>query len=92
MTNQVPVTFVDNPHAPDVFVDAPSGIAFISGVIRLTFESARMDHGSPQGQISRVVIGRLVLPLSGAEALRDLLTDYIGKLKARGTAPQAPGH
>jgi hypothetical protein len=92
---QVPVGFVDNPQAPDVFADTVTGIAYIAGVVRLTFESARVSHVSSPGPVNRVVIGRLILPLEGARNLKDLLIDYIGKIDAQGGAqgnvPPAPG-
>ena len=90
MTNQVPVTFIDNPHAPEVFAFRASGIALFADNIHLTFEAPRVDHATSPGPINRVVVRRLVLPLSGAEALRDLLIDYIKNTKAGMTAPQAP--
>lgn len=86
-----PVNFVDNPHAPDLFADACTGIFFFNGNIRLTFESARVNHVTSPGPLNRVVIGRLVVPLQAAEGLRDLLTDYLGKLQNQSPSGQAPG-
>jgi hypothetical protein len=95
MTNKdvpPPVTFIDNPQAPDVFADSATGIFFFQGNIRLTFESVRVNHVSSPGPVNRVVIGRLVLPLSGAEALRDMLVDYLQKFKTQPSSPpQAQG-
>lgn len=83
----VPITFIDNPHAPEVFADEATGIASFNGAIRLTFESARVNHETSPGPVNRVVVGRLVMPIGSAERLRDLLTDYLGKLKAPNDAP-----
>jgi hypothetical protein len=66
--------FLDNPHAPDVFADSMSGLFFLNGNIRITFESARASHTSSPGPVNRVVIGRLVMPMKVAEAMaRELL-------------------
>jgi hypothetical protein len=82
----IPLDFVDNPHAPDVFADGPSGIAYFGGVVRLTFESTRVSHITSPGPIHRVVIGRLAMPIGGAKALRDLLTDYLKKIENQAAA------
>jgi hypothetical protein len=58
--------------------------------IHLTFEAPRVNHETSQGPLNRVVVGRLVMPFEGAEGLRDLLADYLPKVKAGQTAAQAP--
>jgi hypothetical protein len=88
---QVPVTFMDSPRAPDIYADAISGVAFFSGNIRLTLEAAHVDHSTSPGPVNRVVIGRLVMPLSAATDLHTLLTDYLGRIKAGEASPPAPG-
>jgi hypothetical protein len=48
-------------------------------------------HGLTVGQMPiREVIGRLVIPLAGAEALRDLLIDYLAKAKRQGASQASP--
>ena len=81
-------TFVDNPHAPDVFADAATGFFVVNGHIKITFESARVDHSSSQGPVSRVVIGRLVMPIPAAEALARGLLDFLTQQR-QGNTPQA---
>ena len=76
-----PFGFLDNPSAPDVFADGAAGIVFFQGNIRLTFESVRVNHVTSPGPATRVVIGRLVLPLAGAEGLKNMLIDYLDKIK-----------
>lgn len=76
-----PLSFIDNPHAPDVFADGVSGVFLLNGVLRLTFESARVDHSQSPGPVNRVVIGRLTMPLDAAKNLRDFLNDYLGRLE-----------
>jgi hypothetical protein len=54
------VSFLDNPHAPDVFADNATGFFNLNGNIRITFESVRVNHVTSPGPMTRVVIGRLV--------------------------------
>jgi hypothetical protein len=63
------VSFLHNPHSPDVFADAAAGFFNLNGNIRITLESLRVDHIAVPGPMARVVIGRLVMPLPAAEAL-----------------------
>src|SRR5215471_15861744 len=87
MTNQAPpVTFVDNPHAPEVFSTDASGFLRLEGNIHITFEAPRVNHVSNPGPVNRVVIGRLVMPISGAQRLVLGLYDY---LKKQGLDPMA---
>ena len=86
-----PVNFLDNPHAPEIYADAVTGIFFFQGNIRLTFESCRVDHATSPGPINRVVLGRVAMPLAAAQGLRSLLNDYLGKIDQEGAEPQAPG-
>jgi hypothetical protein len=73
------VTFVDNLHAPDVFADSVTGVFLFNGNLRITFESFRSSYVADPAPISRVVIGRLVIPLDAAKNMRDLLVDFLGK-------------
>lgn len=73
------VSFIDNPHAPDVFADSVTGFFNFNGNLRLTFEAFRVDHSSSPGPVNRIVIGRLVLPLSAAKGLHAMLTDFFEK-------------
>jgi hypothetical protein len=75
----VEVTFVDNPHAPEVFADAVTGYFLLNGTISMTFEAARVDHKASPGPVSRVVIGRLRMPVSAAQGLALGLYDYLVK-------------
>jgi hypothetical protein len=72
-----------NPHSPDVFADAASGFLNLNGNIRITFESVRADHSANPGPVHRVVIGRLVMPLVGAENLARGLLDFIEKQRTQ---------
>jgi len=77
----------DNPHAPDVFADTASGLFIFNGNLRLTLESVRVNHVSTPGPVSRVVIGRLVMPLAGAEAMARGILEFIEKQRAGTLAP-----
>jgi hypothetical protein len=78
------VEFIDNPHAPEVFASGVSGFLIGSGNIHITFESARVNHMAAPGPVSRVVIGRLIMPVAGAQALAAGLYDF---LKQHGLDP-----
>jgi hypothetical protein len=72
-----PVTFLDNPQAPEVFADAAAGFFNFGGCIRIALEAARVNHVTTPGPVNRVVIARLVMPLDQAEALARGLLDFI---------------
>lgn len=78
------VTFVDNPHAPEVFASRCSGFFVRNGNVHLTFESERVNHVTSPGPVNRVVIARLILPISGAQELALGLYDF---LKNQGLDP-----
>jgi hypothetical protein len=85
------ISFMDNARAPDIFADGASGVFLFGGNLRITLESLRCSHISSPGPLNRVVIGRLILPLAAAENLRNLLVDYLGRLKANPDAPPPQG-
>ncbi|MQA65492.1 MAG: hypothetical protein GEU76_06290 [Alphaproteobacteria bacterium] len=87
-----PVAFIDNPHAPDVFADACTGVFLWNGNIRLTFESDRVNHATSPGPINRVVIGRLVMPVVAAQEMIKMLQGFIEQQQqAPNAPPQATG-
>jgi hypothetical protein len=77
------VNFIDNPLAPDVFADGASGFFMLSGLVRITLESARPNHSTPPGLLNRVVIARLVLPVPAAEELAKGLLDFLQRQKGQ---------
>ena len=81
-----PPTFIDTPHAPDVYADAASGWFLLNGNLRITFESARANHITSPGPINRVVIGRLVMPLQSAEDMARGILTFIKDRREAGTA------
>ena len=76
-------TFIDNPHAPDVFADEAMGFFLTGGNVRITFVSYRVNYSASPGPVSRVVIGRLVMSLPAAEAMHRGLADFIARMKAQ---------
>jgi hypothetical protein len=60
---------IDDPHAPEFFATSCCGFSIGQGHVTLTFESARCNHFDPQSAMSRVVVGRIVLPIQAAQAL-----------------------
>ena len=78
------VSFIDDPHAPDIFVDDTAGFFVHNGLLKLTMVSIRADHGSSPSPINRVVVGRLAMPIPAAQNLSVALYDF---LKSRGLLP-----
>jgi hypothetical protein len=70
---------VDDPKAPEIYAVAATGFFNANGVISITLESARADHSKSPGPINRVVVGRLVMPAAGAQALAVGLFDFLEK-------------
>jgi hypothetical protein len=64
-----PVTYVDDPHAPEVYASNFSGIQLLMGNAIVTLESARADHSTTPGAINRVVVARIVMPVAVAQSL-----------------------
>ncbi|HEY4252300.1 MAG TPA: hypothetical protein VGM87_13900 [Roseomonas sp.] len=77
MADEPKISFIDNPHAPDVFADEVSGVFLHRGVARITFASARVNHSTVPGPINRVVIGRLIMPAQSAAELAVQLFDFL---------------
>lgn len=68
---------IDNPFAPELLATGFAGFANLGGLIQLTFESLRGDHGSGSPKIDRVVVGRLILPVATAQALVTALNAFL---------------
>jgi len=83
------IPFIDNPAAPDVFASEVPGFFVHAGVVRITLASARVNHATNPGKISRVVIGHLVLPIPAAQSLAVGLYNFL-KEKGYDPAPKAP--
>ncbi|HYE47373.1 MAG TPA: hypothetical protein VEA44_16530 [Caulobacter sp.] len=79
-----PVTFLDNPLAPDIFADEAAGFFVHEGVVRIALSSARIDHVTSPGPMNRVVVGRVVMSVPAAQRLCLGLYDF---LKQQGYDP-----
>lgn len=87
MENRGPgIPLVDNPHAPEVFASNASGFVNIDGSIVITLEARKSDFSGDSPKATRHVVGRLIMPASGAHALAVGLFDY---LKSIGLDPSA---
>jgi len=73
------ISFVDNPNAPELYASGATGFFVSNGAITITLESVRADHGPAAGPLSRVVVGRLVMPVAGAQGLAIGLFDFLEK-------------
>ncbi len=85
------IAFLDNPHAPDFFADDAMGFFVNEGVLRATFISARVNHATSPGPVTRVVIGRLVMSEAGMERFaRGVLQMIENRRKGVTPTDQAP--
>jgi hypothetical protein len=73
------IQFVDNPQAPEIYASGATGFFVSNGIISVTLESLRADHGEKPGPMQRVVVGRLVMPAAGAQGLAIGLFDFLEK-------------
>jgi len=71
---------IDNPLAPEFFADEATGFFIHQGNLSITFAAARVDHRSDPGPVSRVVVGRVVLPVGAAVGLAVGLYDFLKKM------------
>ena len=67
---------IDNPFTPEIYANGLAGFANIGGLIAITLESGRCDHTRAQPVLERVVVGRLVLPVTTAQALVAALNNF----------------
>ena len=89
MRSGPPVSFRDDPFAPEFFAHSASGLAIVNGCITITFEAQRVDHTTAPGPVNRVVVARLVLPVGGAQGLSAALETFLESygLGRNGNAP-----
>lgn len=75
--DQIP--FLDNPAAPDVFATNATGFVNLGGAIGITFETVKVHHGQTPGAVTRIVIGRVIMPVGGAQALAVGLYNFLAE-------------
>ena len=84
-----PAALIDNPQAPEWYATEAVGFMNTLGNIHITLAAPRATHTTVPGPVNRVVIGRIVLPVAGAQALAAGLYDF---LKSQGMDPNpVPG-
>ena len=76
-TPQIP--FIDNPHAPEVYVAGAAGYYIFGGNIHITFWSPRANHTPDNPSVNNVVMARLVIPIGGAQGMVAGLYDFLKK-------------
>jgi len=75
-----PSLVVENVFAPEIFASEASFFAQGGGIVSITLASYRWDASStPSGAAKRIVIGRLVMPIKGAQTLVVGLYDFLRK-------------
>jgi hypothetical protein len=57
---------VDNPTAPEIFADEATGFFLHNGNLSITFSRLELTIPPTPAPVSRVVVGRIVLPVNGA--------------------------
>ncbi len=80
----IPVNFVDDPHAPEVFASGIAGLFLSGGNVVIALESARVDHSTTPGPVNRVVVARAALTITAAQ---DLVVGLNAFLESRGLSP-----
>lgn len=75
----VRIPFVENLFAPEVFASEAVFFATAPGVLTIVFTSFRFDLSTAPSAQKRVVVGRLVMPIAGAQSLAVGLFDYLKK-------------
>jgi hypothetical protein len=85
--NQPAINFIDNPHAPELFAAQHAGIWVTNGNVHITLEAPRVAYEADGASLNRVVIARLIMPISGAE---DLAVKLFNLLKEQGVKSTEP--
>lgn len=82
---------IDDPFAPEFFASACCGFSIGQGHVTLTFETARCNHYDASAKMSRVVVGRVVIPAQAAQALVLQLNDALERSGLSPTKAAAAG-
>jgi len=85
-----PPPVVDDPSVPEVFTDNLVGLAFNQGNVNMTFATVRTDHSKTRARNHRKISVRLVMPISTAAALHQLLGQTMQDLEAKGVIQRGP--
>jgi hypothetical protein len=82
-----PIPTVDNILSPDIFADGVAGVFLNNGNVHITFFSRRCDYSKVPNEFSNVVIGRLVMPFSGADNMVNFLAEFVERMKKQAENP-----
>jgi len=77
---------IDPPSVHDIYVDEATGFYSRNGTLRITFSTIRANHENNPATMQRVVVNRLVMPLSTAEAMLRNLVEIVERSKAQATS------
>lgn len=70
--------FIENIDAPEVFATSPAMFSITAGsIVSISFVSTRWN--GVESRFQNVVIGRLAMPISGAQHLSIALNDFLQK-------------
>lgn len=72
------IPLLPNPLAPEVFAAEAAGFFVLNGNIVITLESARPEYSNGP-TLNRVIVGRVVMPVSGAQNLVVGLNAFLAK-------------
>ncbi|BBD03555.1 MULTISPECIES: hypothetical protein [Sphingomonadaceae] len=63
------IPLVDNMFAPEILAGGLTGLSLLNGIVTVTLENPRADHGRPDPSLERVIVGRIGMPIPTAQAL-----------------------
>ena len=90
-TDRSALPLIDDVTVKDVFTDFCTGLNFVHVNLHMTFASVTADHSIDDAPPRRIVSARIVMPITGAVELRDLLTQVLDALTAQGEiVPETP--
>jgi hypothetical protein len=73
------VQTVENLFAPEMFATEASFFSSAAGMVTVTLSSYRFDNSTTPATQKRVIVGRLVMPVTGAQGLAAGLYDFLKK-------------
>jgi hypothetical protein len=75
---------MNNAAVSEVFTDDIVGLSFTDGNLNLTFATIRADHSQVPTRNQRVVSSRLVMPVTAAFELHQLLGRLLAEMESKG--------
>jgi hypothetical protein len=85
-----PPPIVDDPSVPEVFTDNLAGLTINQGNVNLTFATVRADHSKTPATNHRKITSRLVMPISVAVSLYEILGQVTRDLEEKGLIQKGP--